>query len=64
MTVDFKVRNEGSIFLLQPITEAANDWVNDHIPKDAQFLGTAVAVEHRYIANIVQGIINDGLGVE
>jgi hypothetical protein len=62
--MDFHVRNEGSIFLLQPVTEAACAWVLEHIPQDAQYFGDSVVVEHRYIADIVAGIQSDGLTVE
>ena len=47
--MDFTVENHGSIFLLQPLTSAAQTWVDENIPEDAQYFGTAVAVEHRYI---------------
>jgi hypothetical protein len=61
--MDLSVRNEGSIFLLQPHTEAAHDWIAEHIPEDAMTFGDAVVVEHRYIADIVNGAIADGLAV-
>ena len=62
--VDFKVENHGSIFLLQPLTPAARNWVNAQLPEDALWFAGAVAVEHRFIADIVNGIQNDGLEVE
>jgi hypothetical protein len=31
-------------------------WIDDFIPEDAQYLGSAVSVEHRYIVDIVDGI--------
>lgn len=61
---DFYVQNEGTIFLFHPKTEAAKEWISEHIPEDAQRWGDAVAVEHRYIADIVEGIQADGLVVE
>ena len=64
MTSDFQVENHGSIFLLRPLTEAADDWVGQHIPDDAMWFGLAVAVEHRFIAPIIEGIASDGLVVE
>jgi len=63
-TTDFTVTNHGSLFTLLPNTPEAEDWVADHIPDDAQYLGRAVAVEHRYIAAIVDGIQGDGLTVD
>lgn len=63
MSIDFEVQNEGSIFLLRPLSDEAFQWIEDHIGEEAQFFGNAVAVEHRYIADIVDGIISDGLEV-
>jgi hypothetical protein len=63
---DFSIEGEGrfcSVYLLRPLTSAAFDWVEQHIPPDAQRLGTAIAIEHRFIADIVAGIQNDGLEV-
>lgn len=61
---DFKISGGGSVYLLHPISEAAKDWVDNNIPADAQHLGNAVAVEHRYIGSIACGIQDDGLEVE
>ena len=58
---DFNVFNGGSIILLQPLTPAANDWVNEFLPEDRLTLGSAVAVEHRFIGDILGGITRDGL---
>src|SRR5712692_2982029 len=63
-TPDFSIEGEGrscSIYLLRPLTPAAFDWIEEHIPEDAQRLGTAIAVEHRYIGPIAEGILADGL---
>ena len=61
--MDFDLVNGGSVFLLIPKTEEANAWVEEHIPADALTLGNGVAVEHRYIADILHGITEDGLTV-
>lgn len=60
---DFTVTNHGSIFLLTPMNEVASEWIEDNLPEDRQTLGLAVAVEHRYIADIVNGIRHEGLTV-
>jgi len=62
-TSDFLVENHGSIFLLQPLTPAAESWIEQFLPQDRITFGSAVVVEHRYIADIVDGIRNDGLAV-
>jgi hypothetical protein len=63
---DFVVEDHGSIFLLKPLTPPATSWVEDHIGQEnayQPYLPTVV-VEHRYIADIVAGIQNDGLAVQ
>jgi len=64
-TADFELQNHGSIFLLIPQTLSARIWIDDHIGKDNGFQPhyPTVVVEHRYIADIVRGIQNDGLAV-
>jgi len=63
--VDFILEGHGSIFLLCPQNENAVAWVDAHIGCDNGFqpYWPTVVVEHRYIADIVQGIQNDGLAV-
>lgn len=60
---DFSVRNEFTIFLLHPLTDAARKWIAEHIGAEAQRFGEAVVVEHRYICDIIDGILADGLEV-
>jgi hypothetical protein len=60
---DFVVENHGTIFLLQPLTPAANSWIEENLPDDRLTFGGGVVVEHRYIADIVRGAITDGLVV-
>jgi len=63
---DFLVTGEGpftTVYLLHPLTYAAEEWVAEHISEDSQRLGNAIAVEHRYIGDIVCGARNDGLAV-
>lgn len=61
---DVLVRSEGSIFLLTPMTDAAREWISNHIPEDAQYMGRSLVVEHRYVADIVAGMQSDGLIVK
>lgn len=58
---DFVLQNHGSISLLRPITDEGREWVQEHIPEDAQRMGASVAIEARYVPPIVEGIQNDGL---
>jgi hypothetical protein len=61
--IDFEISGGGSVYLLRPLTRAARAWIADHLPADAMRLGDAVAVEWRYIDDIVGGAIGDGLRV-
>jgi predicted Zn-dependent protease len=63
---DFAVENHGSVLLLQPQNEQAIAWVEEHIgPENGyQPYFPTVVVEHRYIADIVEGIQDDGLAVQ
>jgi hypothetical protein len=61
---DFRVENHGTIFLLQPLSPAANSWIEENLPEDRMTFGGAVVIEHRYIADIVRGAMASGLGVQ
>jgi hypothetical protein len=63
ISADFAIESHGSIFLLKPLTPSAITWFEEHIAQDNGYQPhfPAVVVEHRYIADIVAGIQNDGL---
>lgn len=60
---DFDVNNQGSIVLLTPMTPAAHEWVETHLPDDALTFGPSIAIEHRYAEDILEGIVQDGLSL-
>jgi hypothetical protein len=60
---DLLVSGGGTVYLLHPTSSRGSEWISEHIPADAQRLGSAVAVEHRYIGDIVTGAAGDGLQV-
>ncbi len=61
---DFNVSGGGSLYLIHPLSEAARDWLRDNVEDGAQYLGRALAVEHRYIAALVDGMLSAGLSCE
>lgn len=63
-STDFDVHNHGSIALLFPMTEAAHDWVAENLPEDIMTLGAGIAIEPRYLGDILEGIVNAGLSVQ
>ena len=60
---DFTAQDPGSIVILTPQTPEAHDWVAEHLPADAQWLGRGIAIERRYFADIYDGITADGLTI-
>ena len=62
--LDFRCENRGSVFLLYPLSESVKSSIEENLPSDAQWFGLAVAMEHRYIWPILEGIQNDGLAVQ
>ena len=60
---DFSLANHGSIWLLTPHSAQASAWVADNLPDDAQWLGRAIAIEPRYVPDIVAGFQQEGLTV-
>lgn len=55
----FEITNCGSVVLFQPLTPDARSWWDDHV-QDGPVLGDAFAVEHRFAADIVDGIWQEG----
>jgi len=65
MATDIVIENHGSIFLLPPISRLWREWVEQNIGEQNGFqpYWLTVIVEPRYIADIVNGIQADDLGV-
>ncbi len=61
---DIMVSDHGSIFLIHPWTDAGKAWIDENIPDDAMYYANALAVEARYVENIVEGMKGDGLIVD
>jgi hypothetical protein len=61
---DFQLIPQTTISLLEPLTDAARAWAENHIPADAARFGPAIVIEHYSILDIVAGIARDGLTVE
>lgn len=52
-----------TIYLVTPLTEAGREWISENVSDDATWFGGALAVEHRYITDLVAGMQGDGLEV-
>jgi hypothetical protein len=60
---DLRIHDHGSVFLLEPASDAGQEWIDEHIG-EAQTWGNSIVVEHRYIGGIAAGAMADGLEVE
>jgi hypothetical protein len=52
-----------TVYAVRPLTPQARDWMAEHTPDDAQWLGGALMVEHRYLLGLIEGMEQDGLKV-
>ena len=53
-----------TIFYLTPRTDEARNWIEENVHYESyQILGNSVVVEHRYIADIVAGMMEARLVV-
>jgi hypothetical protein len=60
---DIFVRCEGTIFLFEPRTVAAKQWITENVQPDAQWFGNALVVEGRYAAELAAGMRDAGLAL-
>lgn len=61
MMVDVDVRNEGTVWLLTPLSNLGEDWLREHLAGDPPRIGKSYAVEHRYAAMVLTEMGRDGL---
>jgi hypothetical protein len=64
VALDLRFLDRGSIWLIRPLSPRGEEWFSEHLPDDAQRFGGAVACEHRYVLDIINGAVADGLSVE
>jgi hypothetical protein len=60
---DLKVIDHGSIVLVRPDTKAAREWLEATAPEDALYWCSALVVEPRYVAGVVECAREAGLEV-
>jgi hypothetical protein len=58
---DFVVRSEGTMWLFTPQTSAAFEFLTEHIQPDAMYFGPSLAVEHRFVYELLVGLRKHGL---
>jgi hypothetical protein len=64
ITLDFLLRTHGSTALLQPLSGAGKEWLDLNVTYDAwQIWAGAIAVQPRYVEDLLAGIAASGLTV-
>lgn len=62
-SADFTLTDGGSVCLLTPTTSDARRWLDENIGEDALYLGQGIAIERKYVQQILDGIQADGFEV-
>jgi hypothetical protein len=60
---DFHLTDCGTVLLLRPNTESAQDWIDRSVSPEATWFGGSVVVERRFIDFLLEGITSDNLSV-
>lgn len=51
-----------TVYMLKPLSEEAKEWIEEHVHYESyQVVGESIGVEHRYISDIVNAMIQQGL---
>lgn len=61
--MDFHTANHGTLVILIPLTDAAQDWCREHLPADCPRWGMGFAIEANYFWDIREGILESGLDI-
>ena len=49
-----------SVYLIDPLTPECGEWLKENVSEDAMYLGLSLAVEHRYVENLILGLHEQG----
>jgi hypothetical protein len=60
---DFSVRDEGSLILLTPLSPSAREFVEEKIGSGNGYqpYWPTVVIERRYVGDIIEGVIAEGM---
>lgn len=62
MRADFRILDHGSIVLIEPLSGAGREWIDENIAEEGHWAG-CIAAERRYVQGIIDGIVSDGLAI-
>jgi len=63
-TTDYRVENHGTIYLFTPLNYIAFNHLKANVQEDAQWMGDALVVEHRYAYSLAEQLAVDGFRLE
>ena len=62
---DFRVTYHGTITTITPLSDACRDWLEDNVAIEPwQRFGTSIATEPRYVQQLAEAMIGEGLLME
>jgi hypothetical protein len=63
-TRDLLFENHGSLFLIRPVSESGQQWLDENVgDENTLTFGGAIVCEPRYVAAIAHGAVEAGLAV-
>lgn len=57
---DFHFEDQGSVWLVRPLTEGGMEHLLENVEADAQWFAGALAVEHRYARDLARALEGNG----
>lgn len=62
---DFRIGNEGTVWTFQPLTQAAKEWVEEHVDvPERAWMGGRFTADHRPARHLAEGIEEAGFSIE
>ena len=49
-----------SVYLITPLTRECEEWLKENVSEDAMYFGHSLAVEHRYVEDLIGGLEQEG----
>ena len=50
-----------TVYLVTPLTSACKEWINENVGGETTWYASGLAIEWRYLDNLLLGMENDGL---
>jgi len=61
---DIQVCNEGTIFVVEPLSSDGKEWLEEHVKAEEAWIGGNVIVGQHFVEDLVNGMTADGLVVK